>query len=225
MYPLSFREFILNTGIDEKVFDYVSKSLSDRTTIDSTVHESMRSLYLQYLEDVGLVVRAYNTRELVYPLESSKILTEFKVFYIDTGLLVSQLGDDVPEKILSGDLSSYKGAIAENMVAASFEKNDIGLFYFHAPSGSPELDFLYEKDGNVGIIECKASNNRATSMKFVLANSKKYGTHPATKIADTNVGKGEGFNTFPLYSLGFINKKSKQRNIASVDVKNIEIPE
>ena len=62
-------------------------------------------------------------------------------------------------------------------------------------------------------------------MKFVLANSKKYGTHPATKIADTNVGKGEGFNTFPLYSLGHINKKSKPRIIASVDVKHIEIPE
>lgn len=319
MYPLTFKEFLLNTGMSAEVFDYVYKSLAEKTMIDLSVHESMRNLYLQYLivggmpeavntffqtrdlnqvreiqsrilqsikddfgrykdknendkinevlklraeaclnslpaqlskeykkfqfslvdvkghspekadglqylEDVGLVIRAYNTRELVYPLESSKIPTEFKVFYIDTGLLVSQLGEDVPQKILSGDLSSYKGAMAENMVASAFAKNGLDLFYFHAPSGSPELDFLYEKDSNVGIIECKASNNRATSMKFVLANSKKYGKHEAIKIADSNVGGGEEYDTYPLYSLGFMRKEEKQNIIKTVDVKNIKIP-
>lgn len=320
MYPLTFREFLLNTGMDNKVFDYVEKSLKEKTKIEQTVHESIRNLYLQYLivggmpevvinffenhdvnqvrecqkrilqsikddfgrykdkngndavnevlklrseaclnslpaqlskeykkfqyslvdvkghspekadglqylEDVGLVVRSYNTRELVYPLESSKISTEFKIFYIDTGLLVSQLGNDVPEKILSGDLGAYKGAIAENMVASSFAKNGMDLYYFHAPSGSPELDFLYEKDGEVGIIECKATNNRATSMKFVLSNSKKYGKHPAVKIADSNVGAGTDFETYPLYALGFMQKKKKQNIIETVDVKNIKVPE
>lgn len=320
MYPLTYKEFLINTGMDEKVFDYVSKSLSEKKMIDPTVHESMRMLYLQflivggmpeavlkffethdlnqvreiqkrilksirddfgryktkdgtdsvnevlklrseaclvsipaqlskeykkfqyslvdvkghspekadglqYLEDVGIVVRAYNTRELVYPLESSKISTEFKIFYIDTGLLVSQLGDDVADKILSGDLGVYKGAITENMVASCFAKNGMDLYYFHAPSGSPELDFLFEEKGTVGIVECKSTNNRATSMKFVLANSKKYGIHPAVKIADSNVGGGEGFDTYPLYSLGFIPKKQTKKIVDAVDVKNIKVPE
>lgn len=320
MYPLTFKEFLMNTGMDDKVFDYVTKSLSEKTMIDTAVHESMRNLYLQflivggmpeavlkffethdlnqvreiqkrilqsirddfgrfkdkdgndavnevlklraeaclnslpaqlskeykkfqyslvdvkghspekadglqYLEDVGLVIRAYNTRSLDYPLEASKISSEFKIFYIDTGLLISQLGEEVPEKILSGDLGSYKGAIAENMVAASFSKNGIDLYYFHAPSGSPELDFLYEEKGMVGIIECKSSNNKATSMKFVLANQKKYGSHPAVKIADSNVGGGEGFSTYPLYSLGFMQKKQMKNIVDAVDVSNIKIPE
>lgn len=320
MYPLSFREFLINTGMDEKVFDYVSDHLSKKEMIDLTVHESMRNLYLQYLiiggmpevvlkffetrdlnqvqeiqkrilqsikddfgrykdkngndrvnevlklraeaclnslpaqlskeykkfqfslvdvkghspekadglqylEDVGLVVKAYNTRELTYPLEAAKISTEFKVFYIDTGLLVSQLGEEVPAKILSGDLGPYKGAIAENMVASALAKNNTNLYYFHAPSGSPELDFLFEKDGSVGIIECKSTNNRATSMKFVLANSKKYGKHPAIKIADSNVGSGDSFDSYPLYSLGFIQKQQKQNIIPFVEVKNIKVPE
>lgn len=320
MYPLTFKEFLLNTGMDEKVSDYVSKSLSEKKMIDSAVHESMRSLYLQflivggmpevvlkffethdlnqvreiqkrilqsirddfgrykdkngndavnevlklraeaclnslpaqlskeykkfqyslvdvkghspekadglqYLEDVGLVVRSYNTRELSYPLSSAKISTEFKVFYIDTGLLVSQLGEDISAKILAGDLGPYKGAIAENMVASSFAKNDLELYYFHAPSGSPELDFLYEEKGTVGIIECKSSNNRATSMKFVIANAKKYGTHPAVKIADSNVGEGDGFDTYPLYSLGFVSKNQAKNIVEFVDVKSIKVPE
>ena len=320
MYPLTFKEFLLNTGMDQKVYDYVKESLAKKTKIDPTVHESMRNLYLQflivggmpevvlkffethdlnqvreiqkrilqsikddfgrykdkngkdkinevlklraeaclnslpaqlskeykkfqyslvdvkghspekadgleYLEDVGLAVSSYNTRERLYPLEAAKIATEFKTFFIDTGLLVSQLGDEVPEKILSGDLGAYKGAVAENMVASAFAKTGTKLFYYHAPSGSPELDFLYEKDGEVGIIECKSTNNRATSMKFVIANSKKYGIHPAVKIADTNVGGGEGFETYPLYALGFLEKRKEQKIIPAVDVKNIKVPE
>ena len=319
MYPLTFREFLENTGMDSNVFDYVSKSLAEKTMIDPAVHDSMRNLYLQYLivggmpeavlkffetydlnqvreiqrrilqsirddfgrykdssgndavnevlklraeaclnslpaqlskdykkfqyslvdvkghspekadglqylEDVGLVVRSYNTRELVYPLEAAKIATEFKIFHIDTGLLVSQLGEDVSVKILSGDLGAYKGAIAENMVASSFAKTDVELYYFHAPSGSPELDFLYEANGKVGIIECKATNNRATSMKFVLANPQKYGEHPAVKIADANVGGGNGFDTYPLYALGFMEKKDGKNIVKKVDVKNIKVP-
>lgn len=320
MYPLTFREFLINTGMDSKVFDYVQKSINEKTMIELTVHESMRRLYLQYLivggmpevvnfffethdinqvralqqqilnsikddfgrykalsgidkvnevlklraeacltslpaqlskeykkfqyslvdvkghspekadglqylEDVGLVIRAYNTLEISYPLEAEKIATEFKVFYIDTGLLVSQLGDEISEKILAGDLGAYKGAIAENMVASALAKEGRKLYYYHAPSGSPELDFLYEEDGEVVIVECKASNNRATSMKFVIANSKKYGTHRAIKIADTNIGGGEGFDTYPLYYLGFLQQKPNPNIIEMVDVKNLKVPE
>ena len=320
MYPLTFGEFLINTGMDEKILQYVMKSIEQKTIVEQTVHQSMRQLYLQYLivggmpevvntffethdlnavraiqtqilnsikddfgrykdaneedkvnevlklraeaclsslpaqlskeykkfqyslvdvkghspekadglqylEDVGLVVRAYNTKSLAYPLEAEKIPTEFKVFVIDTGLLVSQLGVDVPAKILNGDLGAYKGAVAENMVASAFAKAGRDLFYYHAPSGSPELDFLFEKDGNVAIIECKSSNNRATSMKFVLANPKRFGVHPAIKIADANVGSTNGFDTLPLYSLVFIQQEKKKHIVEMVDVTNLKVPE
>ena len=319
MHPLSFREFIINTGLDDSVISYIEKCLSEKRKIDDSIHIAMRDLYLrylivggmpevvvnflesydlnqvrenqrrilesikddfgrykdsdgndrinetlklraeaclnsipaqlskeykkfkyslvdvkgkspekeeglQYLEDVGLIVRAYNTRELTYPLESAKIPTEFKIFYADTGLLISQLGEDVPEKILSGSLGAYKGAIAENMVASAFSNSERNLYYYHHPSGSPELDFLFESDEKVCIIECKSSNNRATSMKFVIANPKRFGLHPAYKIADANVGSGEGFETYPLYALGFPMKK-KERIISAIDVKSLKVPD
>ena len=320
MYPLTFREFLLNTGIDIKVFDYVSKCLKNRTAIEKTIHNSIRSLYLQYLIvggmpevvniffethdlnvvrkiqrrilasirddfgrykdihgndkvnevlklraeacldsipaqlskeykkfkyslvnargrsqeksdglqyliDVGLVICSYNTKELSYPLEGVKKASEFKAFFIDTGLLVSQLGDEVPQKILSGDISSYKGAIAENMVASAFAASGIKLYYFHAPSGSPELDFLFEKNGEVCIVECKSTNNRATSMKFVISHPKKYGTHPAMKFADTNVGTGDGFDTYPIYAIGFMEREQDEMIVPVIDVKKLKIPD
>lgn len=319
MFPLTFKEFIINSGLNIEVIEYVKNNLKELKLIDKTIHESMRSLYLQYLivggmpevvnvylethdlnavrtiqrrvlssikddfgryknaqgndavnevlklraeacldslptqlaknykkfqyslvnvkghspekadglqyiEDVGIVVKAYNTRELSFPLEGVKIPSEFKVFYIDTGLLVSQLGDEVPQEILKGNISSYKGAIAENMVASAFAANGIALYYFHAPSGSPELDFLFEKNGEVNIVECKATNDRATSMKFVIANQKKYGKHPAVKFADTNVGIGDGFITLPLYAIGLIELDNKQIIVDTVDLGNLKVP-
>ncbi|MCR4908117.1 MAG: AAA family ATPase [Lachnospiraceae bacterium] len=320
MYPLSFREFLDNTGLDQKVLDYVCTSLKEHTVIEKTIHESLRSLYLQflivggmpeavntffashdlkavrkvqqrilksirddfgrykdskgndrinevlklraeacldsmpaqlskeykkfkyslvntkghspekadgiqYLSDVGLIVRSYNVHEISYPLEGVKIASEFKAFYIDTGLLVAELGEEVPLKILSGDISSYKGAIAENMVAAAFAQRGLKLYYFHAPSGSPELDFLFERDGEAVIVECKATNNRATSMKFVIANPKKYGRHPAIKFADSNVGSGAGFDTYPLYATAFMDTGPEEMIVPVVDVKNLKVPE
>lgn len=299
LYPLTFREFLINSEMDIKVLQYVEDSMKNGTKINEVVHESMRTLYLQYLivggmpevcniffethdlnavrnaqqrilnsikddfgrykdengkdkinevlklraeaclnslpaqlakeykkfqyslvnakgnspekadglqylEDVGLVVKAYNTKELSYPLEGAKITSEFKVYVIDTGLLISQLGTDIPAKILEGNLSAYKGAIAENMVAVAFVHMGRKLYYYHAPSGSPELDFVYEDSEEVTIVECKSTNNKATSMKFVLANPKRFGTHKAIKFADANVGGGEGFKTYPLYALGFL---------------------
>ena len=319
MYPLTFQEFITNAGLGKEVIEYVQKSLKDGNTIEKTIHESMRSLYLQflivggmpevvstffethdlnivreiqnrvinsikddfgrykdsigndavndvlklraeacldslpaqlskeykkfqyslvnvkghspekadglqYIEDVGIVVKSYNTREISFPLEGVKITSEFKVFYIDTGLLVSQLGDEVPQEILKGNISSYKGAIAENMVASAFASKGIKLYYYHAPSGSPELDFLYEQDGEATIIECKANNDKATSMKFVIANSKRFGKHPAIKFADTNVGGGEGFITLPLYAIGFIEHNNTNNVVDNVDLSSLEIP-
>ena len=320
MYPLSFGEFIKNTGMNEQVLDYVKESLKTHKQIEKTVHESFRSLYfqylivggmpeavntffethdinavkavqrrilksirddfgrykdangddkvnevlklraescldslptqlsreykkfkyseviskghstekadgLQYLEDVGLVIRSYNTRALSYPLEGVKIASEFKVFFIDTGLLVSQLGDELPMNILSGDISSYKGAIAENMVASARAVIGQKLYYYHDTTGSPELDFLFEENGNVTIVECKATNNRATSMKFVLAHPKRFGEHKAVKYADTNVGEGEGFETYPLYALGFFNKDNSAHVIPTIDVLGLKVPE
>lgn len=299
IYPLTFREFLINSEMDIKVLQYVEDSMKNGTKINEVVHESMRTLYLQYLivggmpevcniffethdlnavrnaqqrilnsikddfgrykdengkdkinevlklraeaclnslpaqlakeykkfqyslvnakgnspekadglqylEDVGLIVKAYNTKELSYPLEGAKIASEFKVYVIDTGLLISQLGTDIPAKILEGNLSAYKGAIAENMVAVAFAHMGRKLYYYHAPSGSPELDFVYEDSEEVTIVECKSTNNKATSMKFVLANPKRFGTHKAIKFADANVGGGEGFKTYPLYALGFL---------------------
>ena len=178
---------------------------------------------LHYLLDVGLVVRAHNLREFASPLEGAKIPSEFKAFFADTGLLISQLEPGTAAKVLSGDLSAYKGAIAENMVATSLVSLGYEPYYFHAPSGSPEIDFVFSYQGSPTLIECKSTNGRMTSMRYVLEHPKKYGVHPAIKFADANVGGGKGFVTLPLYALGFLDEAAQDLIIPQVNLEDLRI--
>ena len=185
-------------------------------------HSTEKAEGLQYLVDTGLVVKANNVNEISNPLQAVIKPNEFKVFMSDIGLLCCMLDDSVVEKVLSGTLSSYKGAMAENMIASNLTKQNIDLFYYRASSGSPELDFLINQDDQVTIIECKSTNNKPTSMKYVLDNPNKYGTHKAIKIADTNIGYGKGFITYPLYYCGFIKKDKINVDVPFVDYSKLK---
>ena len=75
------------------------------------------------------------------------------------------------------------------------------------------------------IVECKAGNNRATSMKYVLANPQKYGAHPAIKFSDTNVGKGDGFTTYPIYAADFYFSYHREITLQETDVSALAVPD
>ena len=186
--------------------------------VNSKARSTDKADALQYLADLGLVLKSYNLREISFPLSGVKIDKEYKAFYADTGLLASQLDTGVSLKILNGELGAYKGAIAENMAAVSLHNSGRGLYYYRGTSGSPELDFVTELSDEPTIIECKASNLKATSFQYVLGHPQKYGKHPAIKIADTNVGHGEGFQTYPLYYCGFLENKPAVWKLPAVDL-------
>ena len=179
---------------------------------------------LQYLADLGLVIKSHNLREISSPLEGNRIEKEYKAFYGDIGLLTSQLGAESAEKILRAELGAYKGAIAENMVACGLFQNGHELYYFRGTSGSPEIDFVSVINDENTLIECKSTNGRATSMKYVLSKPEKYGRHPAIKISDTNVGEGDGFITYPLYYCGFIEKTISAGQLPAIDISSVKLP-
>lgn len=106
------------------------------------------------------------------------------------------------------------------MASALYANNMPGYFYRH-PTGSPELDFVISIQGEPTIIECKSSRTSAISMRFVLDHKKRFGSHPAIKPAETNVGKGDGFRTLPLYALGFIFSQMESLKAPLIDLSNL----
>jgi hypothetical protein len=116
----------------------------------------------------------------------------------DIGLLVAMLEDGTQSSILQGDILSYNGAIAENLIADIFGKMGRKLYYYHK-DGGVELDFLIRYKGQCTPIECKATTGNAKSMRTVLKHPDKYHISNAIKLGDYNIGRNDGLLTLPMY--------------------------
>ena len=153
---------------------------------------------LQWIEDAGIIRRCYNTETTELPLDGNRIQSEFKVYMADIGLLVAMLEEGTQSSILEGDLLSYKGAIAENLVADIFGKMGRKLYYYHK-DGGVELDFLMRYKGQCTPVECKATTGNAKSMRTVMKHIEKYHVTSALKLGDYNIGRSDNLLTLPMY--------------------------
>ena len=153
---------------------------------------------LQWIEDAGIVSRCYNLSITELPLKGNKIDNIFKVYMCDMGLFVSMLEPGTQYEILKGNLYGYKGAIFENLVADIFNKMGRELYYFHKDSGL-EIDFIIKYKGESTLIEVKAENGNAKSVKTILKHEEKYHVKNAIKLGHYNIGRNEKVLTLPSY--------------------------
>jgi len=173
----------------------------------SVVERGARSKYydscLSWIEDAGILHHCYNLSIPELPLDGNSEEDTFKVYMADTGLFISMLEDGTQADILQGNLLGYKGAIFENLVADFFGKMGRKLYYFRKDSGL-EIDFVIKYKGKATLVEVKATNGNAKSMKQVLANPDRYHVEQAIKLADAQVGRNGQVLTLPLYMGAFI---------------------
>ncbi|MDY6294967.1 MAG: AAA family ATPase [Schwartzia succinivorans] len=158
---------------------------------------------LSWIEDAGILHHCYNLSVPALPLDGNAEGNTFKVYMADTGLFVSMLEDGTQADILQGSLLGYKGAIFENLVADFFGKMERKLYYFHKNSGL-EIDFVIRYKGEAVLVEVKASNGNAKSMKQVLSNPDRYHVKQAIKLADAQIGRNGPVLTLPLYMGAFL---------------------
>ena len=153
---------------------------------------------LQWLEDAGIISRCHNLNMLELPLDGNLIQDIFKVYMADIGLLIAMLEDGTQFDILQGNLYTYKGAVFENLVADSFIKMKRKLYYFRKDSGL-EVDFVMRYKGQCTLVEVKAVNGNAKSLRTILNNKDKYHIDHAIKLGDYNIGRADQVLTLPMY--------------------------
>lgn len=158
---------------------------------------------LSWIDDAGILNHCYNLSVPELPLDGNAEEDVFKIYMADTGLFVSMLEDGTQADILQGNLLGYKGAIFENLVADFFAKMGRKLYYFHKDSGL-EIDFVIRYQGKATLVEVKATNGNAKSMKQILANPNRYHVDSAIKLADTQVGRTGQVLNLPLYMGAFL---------------------
>lgn len=157
---------------------------------------------LKWIEDAGIINRCYNLSLPELPLDGYAETDIFKVYMADTGLFTAMLEEGTQYDILRGDLYGYKGAVFENLIADMIGKRGKALYYFRKESGI-EIDFVIRCDNAAILLEVKAKNGNAKSVKTILAHPEKYHVGGAIKLGDYNIGCANGILTLPTY-MGFL---------------------
>lgn len=85
----------------------------------------------------------------------------FKLYFADTGLLVSMLDEESQEDLRANkNLGVYKGALYENMVGEALVKQGYKLYYYKRPDSTLEEDFFIRSASSLIPLEVKAKMGR-----------------------------------------------------------------
>lgn len=187
-----FESIPLQLAKDNKKFQYsVVKKGYNARYFDSS---------LRWLEDSGLVIKVNKLNQVKRPLDANKVLSSFKIYMFDTGLLISQFDESDIKELLSGNLGIYKGAIFENIVAQTFRHKDKKTYYYE-PTHHLEIDFITYFEGDITPFEVKSSI-KTSSISFNNFIDKEK-PKKSFRISMKNMGKDEGRNAhyIPFYLL------------------------
>lgn len=170
------------------------------------VKEGTNSRYyessLEWINQSGLTNKVYRLKCFDIPLKAYRDLSTFKMYFNDTGLLLSMYEENVQFSILRGDLGVFKGGIFENVIAQILKDNNMPIYYYRRDDRL-EIDFVTYLNGNIVPIEVKSGHNtKSLSLRNVInENGLKYGI----KLSLNNVNcSDEKIKCYPLYMCMFI---------------------
>ena len=162
---------------------------------------------IEWLKDAGVVIECNCLEFPELPLKGNIEESKYKLYYPDTGLLVSALDNESQEDLrVNKNLGVYKGALYENFVAEAFIKQGLGLFYYKKEDSTLEEDFFVRTKNNLVPVEVKANSNQSKSLSTLIKSEKYWDIAFGIKLGDLNIGHEKNIYTFP-YFCSFLIKK------------------
>lgn len=155
---------------------------------------------IQWLEDAGIVARAYRMSFPELPIKGNLESSMFKVYYADTGLLLASLDDEIATDFKANrNIGTYNGGIAENIVAEAILKAGKPICYFKKDDSTLEMDFFLRTADKLVPVEVKTSNERSKSLSALIGSSHYPAISFGVKLIRGNVGYSGGVYTFPHF--------------------------
>ncbi len=155
---------------------------------------------VEWLADAGMVNICYCMDFPELPLGGNYDPDIFKLYFADTGLLVSMLDEESQEDLRANkNLGVYKGALFENMVGEALVKQGYKLFYYKRDNSSLEVDFFVRSKSMLIPIEVKAKDGKAKSMSTLIHSDKYPDICCGLKFSKNNIGHDNGIYTFPYF--------------------------
>lgn len=157
---------------------------------------SMFGTSIDWLLAAGIVTKCERVEHGIHPLEIYKNLSAFKIYMSDVGLLTTKAGTTSYD-IISGNDHVFIGALTENYIANTLERNRYKLYYWSS-GGEAEVDFIIEQEGKVVPIEVKAREH--TKSRSLSVFHSKYKAEKTIRFSSRNFGWENAIEAIPLYA-------------------------
>ena len=155
---------------------------------------------IEWLIDAGVIKKCNCLHFPELPLKGNIEENKYKLYYPDTGLLVSALDEEAQEDLrVNKNLGVYKGALFENFVAEAFVKQGLGLYYYKKENSTLEEDFFVRTQNDLIPVEVKSNRNQSKSLSSLIKNDNYEDISYGIKLGDLNVGYANNIYTFPYF--------------------------
>ena len=155
---------------------------------------------IEWLIDAGVVTECNCLNYPELPLKGNVDNSKYKLYYPDTGLLISTLDEEAQEDLrVNKNLGVYKGALYENFVAEAFVKQGLGLFYYKKDNSTLEEDFFVRSKNELIPVEVKSNNDSSKSLTALIKNDRYADIKHGIKLGDFNIGYTNNIYTFPYF--------------------------
>lgn len=210
-------------GLDQAKIISVYRSVPDQLAkenkkfqfnkIDKNARSREYTGCIEWLIDAGVIAECNCLLFPELPLKGNEDKSKYKLYYPDTGLLVSALDDEAQEDLrVNKNLGIYKGALYENFVAEAFIKQGLGLFYFKKENSTLEEDFFVRSKNELIPVEVKSNNDRSKSLGALIKNKNYSDIKHGIKLGDFNIGQANDIYTFPYFCAFMIKEYLKTRD-------------
>jgi len=156
-------------------------------------------LAIEWLRKAGLIYITYATTTAKPPLDAYIDSGNFKLYYLDTGLLGARL-NALPQLIVQDELlyTEFKGALTENYCAKEIKPLLGDHLYYWRSESIAEIDFLIEDAGFIFPIEVKSGLTK--HKKSITSFQQKYHAPKAFRLSPRNFDRQEDLISLPLYA-------------------------
>ena len=153
---------------------------------------------VQWLIQAGLLYKVSRVEVPNVPLKAYEDISSYKLYVFETGLLMRLAGLN-PKIFIDEDLffKEFKGAIAENYVAQSFQFATARSPYYWTSNGKAEVDFIFEHLKSCIPVEVKSGDN--TKSKSLAVYAEKYQPKLRVRISNLNLTLDNDFLNLPLF--------------------------
>ncbi|MFI3163816.1 MAG: AAA family ATPase [Bacillota bacterium] len=169
---------------------------------------------IEWLKDAGIIniCNGMNFPEL--PLKGNYDENKYKLYFFDTGLLVSELDEEAQHDLRGNkNFGVYKGALYENIAAEALAKQGYSLYYYKREDSTLEQDFFVRDKESLIPVEVKASNGTAKSLKTLINSDKYADIEYGIKFIKGNIGFENNIYTFPYFCLFLLKRYLMEKKI------------